>query len=331
MPNPLDELSRAIEAHLAAATGGAATVRAIEPLGGGACQDNYRVDVTLAGADRALVLRSDARTSLPGSIDRNAEFAVIGAAVEAGVKTPAARWLARDLVRPGAWAYFLDWVPGTAIGRRVLRDPELADARAKLTAETAAELAKIHTITPTREPAPLPPSSIDPLDFARSMVEAMREPRPALALGLRWLAQSRPPGAAITLLHGDFRTGNFMVTPSGLAAVLDWEFAHWGSPEEDVAWLCMRTWRFNQNKLAAGGFARRAAFYEAYEKAGGRALDRRLIHWYEVLGNVRWAAGCVHQGERYLSGDEDDIELIAIPRRAVEMEYEALRLIEKGP
>jgi hypothetical protein len=48
------------------------------------------------------------------------------------------------------------------------------------------------------------------------------------------------------------------------------------------------------------------------------------------MGNVRWGVGSVMQGERYLSGEESDLELIAIARRAVEMEYEALRLIEKG-
>jgi hypothetical protein len=48
------------------------------------------------------------------------------------------------------------------------------------------------------------------------------------------------------------------------------------------------------------------------------------------MGNVRWALGSVNQGERYLSGEETDLELIAIARRSVEMEFEALRLIRAG-
>ena len=337
MSNQLDELRGAIEAHLSAASGGVAIIRAIEPLTGGACQDNYRVDVTLDGGERpgdhVLVLRSDAKKSLPGSLDRRAEFSVIAAAVAAGVKTPTARWLAQGLVRRGAWAYFLDWIPGTAIGRRVVRDPDLAAARKGLPAALGAELAKIHTIRASDPIAPLLTHDTDVLAFARSMVDVLREPRPALELCLRWLADHRPAHVAhdTVLLHGDYRTGNFMLTPEGLSGVLDWEFAHWGAREEDVAWLCTRTWRFNQNKLGAGGFARRDDFYRAYEDASGRTVDRAAVHWYEVLGNVRWAAGCIHQGERYLSGEEDDLELIAIPRRSVEMEYEAIRLIEKGP
>ncbi len=46
---------------------------------------------------------------------------------------------------------------------------------------------------------------------------------------------------------------------------------------------------------------------------------------------MRWALGSIYQGERYLSGEESDIELLGIARRAVEMEFEALRLIDQGP
>src|SRR5512140_2516228 len=111
----------ALEARVAAEIGHAVSVHAVASLGGGACQDNYRVEIDLGDGQgvRPMALRSDAKKSLPGSIDRKDEFAVISAAVAAGVKTPAVHFLMRDLVRPGAWAYLLDWVEGIAIGRRV--------------------------------------------------------------------------------------------------------------------------------------------------------------------------------------------------------------------
>jgi aminoglycoside phosphotransferase (APT) family kinase protein len=336
------DLQGTIERFLSAETAAPVRVREVSPLGGGACQDNYRVEAVFEGGplagDRRLVLRSDARRSLPGSIDRRVELAVITAAVQAGVKTPPARLLSRGLVREGAWAYFLDWAAGDAIGRKVLRDPRLEGARRGLVRELAAELARLHSVTPTSAPelAALlpPPPGDDPVEqalvTARLMMDGMREPSLALELAVDWLSRNRPPRQPLCLVHGDFRTGNFLVVPEGLSAVLDWEFAHWGAPEWDLAWLCMRNWRFGVTKKPAGGFASRAELYEAYEASTGRPVDAGRVRFWEVMGNVRWAAGCVAQGERYLSGDEDDLELIAIPRHAAEMELEALRLIEKG-
>ncbi len=338
----LSETGKRVEAHLQSALGQAVQILTFQPLGGGACQDNYRVDASiesgpLAG-QRRFVLRSDAGRSLPASIDRRVEFAVLEEAVARGVKTPRARFLASDLVREGASAYFLDWAPGEAIGRKIVREPALAAARAGLPNELAAELAKIHAITPETAPAlaavltpPLGGALTGALTFMRTMIDAMPVPSPALELAMLWLEDHRPAAKPLTLVHGDFRTGNFLVTPEGLSAVLDWEFAHWGAPEEDLAWLCMRNWRFNELDKPVGGFAPRAALYEAYERATGVQVSAADVHYWEVVGNVRWAAGCVLQGERYLSGAEKDIELIAIPRHAAEMELEALRLIERGP
>jgi aminoglycoside phosphotransferase (APT) family kinase protein len=338
VPPAPPELLRSIAAHLTREIGAPVTVRSIEPLAGGVCQENYRLDIEVetAGA-RTLVMRSDALHPLPGSLDRREEFSVIGAAIAAGVKTPAARWLTDGLVRPGAHAYFLDFAPGVAIGRRVLRDKELEAARQGLAAELAAELARIHGITPASDRRPGMPCApdFDPvtaaLEFSRAGIEALAEPRPGLALALRWLVENPPRSREVTLQHGDFRVGNFLVTPEGLSAILDWEFAHWGCPAEDIAWIQMRNWRFGSPRRPIGGFALREPFYEAYERASGRAVVPGDVHFWEVLSNVRWATGCIQQGERYLSGKESDLELIAIPRRAVEMEFEALRLIEMGP
>jgi aminoglycoside phosphotransferase (APT) family kinase protein len=339
----LDKLRARVESHLSSATGGAVVVPSLERLAGGACQENFALVARftsgeLAG-ERKLVLRSDAKSSLPGSLDRAREYDVIRAAAAAGVRTPAARWLADGLVREGGYAYFLDWVDGEAIGRRVASSPKLAAAREKLPAECARELVRIHAITPRTHPdlfsrGSAQPWSGDPIAdamaFARRSLDTLSEPRPALELALYWLRAHPPARAEATLVHGDFRTGNFMVTADGLAAVLDWEFSHWGAPAEDLAWMCVRDWRFGQLRLAAGGFATRAALYEAYERASGKPVDPREVHFWEIMGNVRWAAASLHQGERYMSGLDPDIELVAVARRAIEMEHEALRLIEKG-
>jgi len=326
-------LDERLRAGLEQATGSPVTVAEVRPLHGGACQDNLAASFTVHegpdAGDHRMVLRADAPSSLPQSLDRRAEFAVIQAATAAGVRTPAARWLMRDVTREGAWSYLLDRIAGEAIGRRVLTDPRLEAARGRLPEELAQILAAIHTVTPATAPD-LPFTAADPLEAVEAWLRPLPEPHPALTLALRWLDRHRPTMGPTTLVHGDFRTGNFMLTPEGVTGILDWEFAHWGSADEDLAWLSVRDWRFGQRHLPVGGFAPRAVFYAAYEAQSGRAVDPEAVHWWEVYGNVRWAAGCVSQGQRYLKGEVVDLELIAIARRANEVEWEALRLIEQG-
>lgn len=331
-----DALAERITARLTDALDRPVDVRGVEPLTGGACQENFRVELTIDGAPRTMCLRSDARTALPASIGRAQEFPVIEAAVAEGVPTPAARWLTDGLVREGAHAYFLDWIEGEAIGARVTKHPALATAREALPTQLADALAAIHRITPQSHPdLPIERSPFtgegDPADgalrFIVAMLDELGAPRPASELALRWLRTHKPSAGEVVLAHADFRTGNFMVGPDGLVGVLDWEFCHWSDPMEDIGWLCTRDWRFGRVDRPVGGICGRERFYRAYEAASGRTIDRARLRWWEICGNLRWGIAAAYQGKRYAEG-EPDFELLAIPRRAIEMEYEALRLIE---
>ena len=89
----------------------------------------------------------------------------------------------------------------------------------------------------------------------------------------------------------------------------------------------MRDWRFGQNAKAAGGIFGREALRSRYSAAVEREVAGDDLRFWEVYGNVRWAAGAAYQGERARAGAEEELELLAIARRASEMELEALRLI----
>jgi aminoglycoside phosphotransferase (APT) family kinase protein len=120
-----------------------------------------------------------------------------------------------------------------------------------------------------------------------------------------------------------------MVGPNGLRGIFDWEFGHLGDPAEDLAWPCVRSWRFGHDALRLGGVGKAEDFFDAYRQAGGPAVDHEAVHYWEILGNLRWAVGCIAQANRHLSGQAPSIELASLGRRTAEMELELLDLIEQ--
>jgi len=122
--------------------------------------------------------------------------------------------------------------------------------------------------------------------------------------------------------------GNVIVGPEGLRAVLDWELAHVGHPAEDLGWFCVRAWRFGNDDRPAGGLGSRAELLEAYLAAGGAPVHPHDLRFWEVYGTLRWGIMCLLQASYHLSGATRSIELAAIGRRACEMEWALLDLME---
>ena len=113
-----------------------------------------------------------------------------------------------------------------------------------------------------------------------------------------------------------------------LTGILDWEFAGWGDPDEDVGWLCCKGWRFARLDREAGGIADRTDFYSGYETECGRRLDPERVRFWEVFANIRWAIIALQQSDRYLVGGENSLSLAFIGRRATESELELLMLLD---
>jgi len=225
-----------------------------------------------------------------------------------------------------------DWLvverlPGEAIPRKILRDAEWAGARRALTAQCAGALAAIHTIDPGAIDG-LP--TADPLGDPLPFLDALGEARPALELGVRWLDRHRPAAGPRVTVHGDFRFGNFLVGPEGLRGVLDWELAHAGDAAEDIGWLCAPAWRFGGSD-EVGGFGSMEDLLGSYAAAGGEAMDRDRVHWWQVHATVKWAVICSLQASAHLSGSTRSVELAAIGRRVCESEWDLFTLLGVAP
>ena len=323
-------LQDALRAWLTAVFGHSAGVHDLVQLAGGASQEAWGFTF----ADRRLVLRRDMGGSLfEYGTDRHDEFRVIRAAHRAGVLVPGPLAYTDDLL--GCAAFVMERIDGETIGRRLVSQPQYAAIRPVLIEQLATNLARIHRLD-LAELAFLP-GSTDPhtvpateIDRLQAQLDRLGEPHPALELGLRWLRWHLPEVDRLSPVHGDYRTGNFVVRADvGLAGILDWEFAHLGDPLEDLGWICVRAWRFGADDRAAGGLADRATFFGAYERASGTRVDPARVRWWELFGNVRWAIGTLGQASRHLGGLHRSIELASLGRICAEVELETLRMIEE--
>jgi aminoglycoside phosphotransferase (APT) family kinase protein len=330
------ELAPALAAYIARAAGGERVrVDEVARLSGGAIQEHLGLIAVIDGGphagSHALVVRTEATSAVPESRPLDHQFALLRAAHAAGIAVPEPLWYCADVSVIGRPFFVMRRMPGVALGSRVVRGaPHIA-----LAERLAAELARIHSIKPSRPDLAFlgePPANPGLAGVAkyRAYLDREPEPHPALEWGLRWLERRAVPPEEIVLAHHDFRTGNYLVVEGRLIAILDWEFAGWSEPLEDIGWFCAKCWRFGSNALEAGGIAPRETFVDAYEKASGRRVAREMIAYWEVMAHVRWATIALHQTMRHRSGAEPSLELALIGRRLAELEYEILTMTGAG-
>jgi aminoglycoside phosphotransferase (APT) family kinase protein len=147
-----------------------------------------------------------------------------------------------------------------------------------------------------------------------------------LNLAIRWLRCHLPEAQRIALVHGDYRTGNYLYGDDGIRAFLDWEMAHLGDPLEDVGWTAIRYWRYGGTEKI-GGVIDREEFFRLYEAAGGARIDREAVHFWEVLGNVKMAVISLTGARSFCDRRTHDMIMAFVGRNMPRLEAEILDLL----
>jgi aminoglycoside phosphotransferase (APT) family kinase protein len=315
-------------------------------LGGGAIQENWALDLELEGGSHPgkhrLVLRTDAATGVVESRSRAEEFELIKAAHAAGMTVPEPLWSEPSGAVIGKPFTILQRLTGSAEPRFVLRQigdledsGEIENPGDLLAFRLGEEIARLHQLTPDGNAADLAflaPVGADLVSQRvteyRQRLDALPEAQPVLEWALNWIGENAPVIERITLCHRDFRLGNIMIEDGVLRGILDFEFAGWSDPDEDLGWFCARCWRFGAYDKEAGGLGSRAAFFEGYAKVAQRQPDLQRVRYWEIVAALRWALIALDQGERFFSGGERSLELMLTGLRAIECEYDLLLDIE---
>jgi aminoglycoside phosphotransferase (APT) family kinase protein len=295
-----------------------APVGDVQRLSGGASRETWAFECR----GRPLILRRDppGRASDFGSMAL--EAVVIRAAAAAGLAV-AEVVVVDDGEGLGTAGMVMTRVDGETMARRILRDPGFAPARAVLVSQLASFLAGLHRIEVDAVPGLV---EIEPLAYLGEMYAEVEDLSPTFDAALRWLERNRPEQGRRAVVHGDCRLGNVIVAENGLRAVIDWELAHVGDPLEDLAWVCVKAWRFGATPAAAG-VGTIDELLSAYEWAGGAPVDRAAFHWWLVEKTLQWGIMCMKQAAAHLTGASPSVELAAIGRRVAEVEWDLLELL----
>ncbi|MCV7260752.1 phosphotransferase family protein [Mycobacterium shimoidei] len=308
------------------AVGAEVTIENLRALTGGASRSTWAFDAITPQQSRSLILRIGPPDDVHAPMELEAR--VQAAAAAAGAPVPHILVASNSTAALGNPFLICDEVKGETIVRRIERTLEKAGGtapRERLLQQCAQALAAIHR-------ADVHDDDLQPQDqlvLWRERLDAMGDTTATFEWAFRWLAAHRPAPSATKLVHGDYRMGNLIVDGSELAAVLDWELVHVGEVYEDLAWFCIRAWRFGAPpSRAAGGLGSIDSFLNAYEQAAQTTVDRVAFHWWLVLATLRWGVICRFQAERHLSGNARSVELATIGRRVCETEWDLLTLLD---
>ncbi len=297
-----------LEALLAHLWGGPVQVSGLFRFHGGAARETYRFDARHNGRTIGLVVRLDPPASLIAT-SRRVEFHAIRRAHAAGLPAPEAIFLDSDGSWLGAAGFLMHEVPGGHTGELSNPLPYGENASAGGQALFRA-LGRLHALVPDAEDLAVLPHQDAAGRLAHWKAEITahrRHPEPIVMAGIRWLeAHMPPPSGPPAIIHGDFRTGNFLADADNrLLVVLDWEMAHIGDPYEDLAWVLDPFWSHGSTELAVAMLPRADAIRE-WEAASERKFDAELFRWWQLFAGVQGLAIWITSADIIASGQSAD-------------------------
>lgn len=300
MPAVLEALRRFLEAHV----NDGFKIERPQWLAGGASK--IQIGFTLVEHHAPLTTRSDLVLRMEPLESLNATSRVrereVLAAVADTVPVPSVRWIDEE----GTWfpqpALIYSRVEGSA-------KPHATESRIggigtgfgphrkTLAPQFVDLLARIHTLPLSTMSLPSyarpRPGSTDSatwqLNRARRVWEEDRgESIPLLDVAAAWLMDNRPTLDVASLVHGDYRGGNFLFDESTgrITAVLDWERSHIGDRHRDLAWTTLPAYGQvdpGTGEFLVTGLMPSDEFFQQYRLSSGLSVDLDRLRYYRIL------------------------------------------------
>jgi len=135
-------------------------------------------------------------------------------------------------------------------------------------------------------------------------------PYPMAEWGLRWLRRHAPVAPRVSIVHGDYRTGNFLEVDGTITAILDWELVRLGDPHEDLAWASLPMYMGGTPYI--GRLAEPELFYARYAQQAGFAVSMKSLRYYQVLSLLKLVATHLAAARCFEDGRFHDLRMPAM-------------------
>ena len=289
------------------------TVDALERISGGASRETYRFRLAFREGgvvrEQRLILRRDPPASLIKT-ERRVEFEAYRAFHGSAVPVPRMLWLEETDTALDHPFFIAEELAGYQASPQMLFSGGYDAVLPRVAEQKWTILGEIARADPVRlglDKVMAPPvleacwrAELDHWEHIFDTDEA--EPQPIARAAIRWLrANPPPPAQKLSVVHGDYRTGNFLFDTAGqIHGVLDWEMAHLGDPLEDLAWGFNPIWRFGRG-LEGGLLPQREAI-SIWERASGLTVDPAALHWWILFNCVKGQGIWVGSARAFIDG-----------------------------
>ncbi len=287
-----ENLAACVHRFLEAKLEGARDIRIdnVAPITAGNARQAWEFDVRWleSGGEERKVSCVMLRKAEAGQLESDlvAEFRTISALWGSGVPVARALWIDSE----GGWlkrpSFIMEKVSGATDFFALLK-PEAAERSRAIARQLAAIAANLHTLDwmklgvdflPATTPAT---AAAQQLSYWEALFLKHRmEPHPVMVAAFTWLKEHQPVARRISIVHGDFRFGNFLYEEERIKAMLDWEMVHLGDPVEDIAWAYRSLWG-PQAVVSLDEFVGR------YTELSGLQVDPDTLRFYRLLGEVK--------------------------------------------
>ena len=129
---------------------------------------------------------------------------------------------------------------------------------------------------------------------------------PILEAAIRELQRSEPLSATrLSIVHGDYRNGNFLFEGKQITGILDWEMAHIGDPLEDLGWALSEIWCWEKKETPAYLIPREEAL-DIWTQESKIEINRDSLFWWELFACIKGLAIWISAGHEFSTGSNTD-------------------------